>query len=327
MKPWGLGLAFIALCSCTEAREEITLDGQDASPVDGAFPDSILGREPDVDASATTEDAGYVDTDAGEGGPDAHAADAGTVVCQANVRRCDGNVAAVCAPYGSDWTSLTCANTCAEGFCLPLSLETGFVVHQFDLKNDSIKTPATYSFENEGLVALQSANPMASVYYNETQLPAGVEIRGRFSVRTTSDDDIIGFVFGWQDPGHFYLFDWKQAAQNDGTCGLASEGASLKVVSTETPIEDCTDFWRSAGTDKVRPIVDVVQNPGGWKDNTDYDLVLSFRPGMISVRVFEGGEAVVVIDSNDSTYTDGKFGFFNYSQQDVRYEFFSISPI
>ena len=38
-----------------------------------------------------------------------------------------------------------------------------------------------------------------------------VEFRGRFS-RLDEDDDWIGFVFGYQDPGHFYLVmapgDW-----------------------------------------------------------------------------------------------------------------------
>lgn len=40
-----------------------------------------------------------------------------------------------------------------------------------------------------------------------------------------------------------------------------------------------------------------------------------------------GGRRGVSITSSDTTYRSGKFGFFNDSQEAVRYEFFSISPI
>jgi len=146
-------------------------------------------------------------------------------------------------------------------------------------------------------------------------------------VHTTSDDDLIGFVFGWQDPEHTYLFDWKQATQPDGTCGTANAGASLKLISSGTPLTLCADLWESNGTTKVTPLVTTTVNPTGWEDNVDYDLTLSFRPGAITIEVMQGATKVISITSNDTTYRSGKFGFFNYSQEAVRYEFFSISPI
>ena len=60
-------------------------------------------------------------------------------------------------------------------------------------------------------------------------------------------------------------------------------------------------------------------NPTGWLDNVDYDLTLSFRPGAIKIDVMQGTTKVVSITSNDTTYRSGKFGFFNYSQEAVRY--------
>ena len=200
-------------------------------------------------------------------------------------------------------------------------------MHQYNLTDDSIQTPASYMFEMNGLVAVQSANPMASVYYNDTALPEGVVVTGKFGVHTTSDDDLIGFVFGWQDPEHTYLFDWKQATQPDGTCGTANAGATLKLISSATPVDKCADLWGSAGTTKVTPLVTTTVNSIGWKDNVDYDLKLSFRPGAITIEVMQGATKVISITSNDTTYRSGKFGFFNYSQEAVRYEFFSISPI
>ena len=41
------------------------------------------------------------------------------------------------------------------------------------------------------------------------------QMEGTWRVNTSNDDDFIGFVFGYQNSQHFYLFDWKQADQND----------------------------------------------------------------------------------------------------------------
>jgi hypothetical protein len=274
---------------------------------------------------------------AGVAGTTGGAADASTdgtavatdaaVQCTPGTKQCAGSTAEICVATGDAWNRLACPNGCEAGACKPMSLETGWKVHQYNLTDDSIQTPAAYTFEMSGLVAVQSANPMASVYYNDTALPEGIVVTGRFGVHTTSDDDLIGFVFGWQDPEHTYLFDWKQATQSDGTCGTANAGASLKLITSATPLDKCADLWESGGTSKVTALVATTANPTGWKDNVDYDLKLSFRPGAITIEVMEGATKVVSITSNDTTYRAGKFGFFNYSQEAVRYEFFSISPI
>ena len=266
----------------------------------------------------------------------ADAGDGAVVQCTPGARQCtgspgpdggEGSTAEICVAAGNAWNRLACPNGCTAGACNPMSLETGWKVHQYNLTDDSIQTPAAYTFEMSGLVAVQSANPMASVYYNDTALPEGIVVTGRFGVHTTSDDDLIGFVFGWQDPEHTYLFDWKQATQTDGTCGTANAGASLKRISSATALDKCADLWDSNGTTKVTPLVTTTVNPAGWMDNVDYDLTLSFRPGAIQIDVMQGTTKVVSITSNDATYRSGKFGFFNYSQEAVRYQFFSISPI
>jgi hypothetical protein len=249
------------------------------------------------------------------------------VQCTPGTKRCVGDTAEVCVTAGNAWNQLACSNGCESGECKPLSLETGWVVHQYDLPDDSIRLTALYTFENNGLVAIQSQNAMASVYYNDTELPEGIRVTGRFGVHTdtTNDNDFIGVVFGWQDPEHYYLLDWKQGTQVH--CGTGTEGASLKLVDSDTTIDSCQDFWRSAGTSRISPLVDVAQNPAGWKDNTDYDIELIFRPGDIQVTIKEADTVVVTITSSDSTYRSGKFGFYNYSQAGVRYEFFAISPV
>ena len=153
-----------------------------------------------------------------------------------------------------------------------------------------------------------------------------MRITGRFSVETASDDDLIGFVFGMQDTEHFYLFDWKQAAQSDGTCGNADLGALLKVVSSSAALDTCKDFWSSAATTAMQVLVPASENPAGWLDNTVYDFTLVHTPGHIVITVKSGADTVVSLSSNDATYTHGRFGFYNYSQEASRYQFFEFQP-
>jgi len=304
----------------TDTRDAQVQDAAGDAPTGDTAADAAGGDRMDATGAGDASADGTIDasTDAGDGG---------TVQCTPGTKQCAGSTAEICVAAGDAWNRLPCPNGCEAGACKPISLETGWKVYQYNLTDDSIQTPASYTFEMDGLVAVQSANPMASVYYNDTVLPEGIVVTGRFGVHTTSDDDIIGFVFGWQDPEHTYLFDWKQATQTDGTCGTANAGASLKKISSMTALDKCADLWDSNGTTKVTPLVAATVNPTGWLDNVDYDLTLSFRPGAITIEVMQGTTKVVSITSNDTTYRSGKFGFFNYSQEAVRYEFFSISPI
>ncbi|MCA9602003.1 MAG: hypothetical protein KC417_08265, partial [Myxococcales bacterium] len=251
----------------------------------------------------------------------------GGEACTPSSAVCMEDVARVCAEDGSSYRELTCDTGCANGKCNPIRFDMGWSVHQFNLANDPITTSAEYTFENDGLVTVQNANPMASVYLYDTELPKAYSVAGRFSVETASDDDLIGFVYGWQDPEHFYLLDWKKFAQNDGTCGLADEGAALHLVDAASEIVDCTDLWKSEGTDNVTPLVPTSTNPDGWDSDVDYDFVLTVRPGMARIVIKAGDTTVVSAESTDAHYTNGKFGFYNYSQAAVRYEFFTITPI
>ncbi|SFK15040.1 Thrombospondin C-terminal region [Nitrosomonas aestuarii] len=64
---------------------------------------------------------------------------------------------------------------------------------------------------------------------NQTQY----SIDGSWQVTTSSDDDYMGFVFGYQNPSNFYMFDWKQGTQ--GYVGTtAVEGMTLKVFQGAT---------------------------------------------------------------------------------------------
>ncbi len=252
--------------------------------------------------------------------------DATVFLCEASTKTCDGDVAAVCSADGNSLSEFECAGGCEAGACLPLRLDEGWIVHQFDLADDVVQVAANYIFEDDGLTAIQTANPIASVYLYDTELPASYTVTGRFSVETGSDDDFIGFVFGWQDESHSYLVDWKKASQNAPPCGIAEEGVALHLVASDTALTNCADLWQSAGTEKVSPLIAPTENPDGWVSSTPYDFTLRVRPGYQSFEIRTGDTVVASGTASDDTYTKGKFGFYNYSQQSVRYESFILTP-
>ncbi len=191
----------------------------------------------------------------------------------------------------------------------PVTLTSGWTLFSWDPTGDNIKVKPSYVFESNGLVAIQKANGLPSSYVSD-QIFENAIIRGRFSVTDNLDDDYIGFVFGWQDAQHFYLLRWKQAAQT--YCGsLAERGAMLAVVSSDTPLDQCADFWASAGTARVKSLVAPVQNPTGWVDKKVYEFELNHKPGSIAIDIRDVvlNTSVATIRSTDATYTKGRFGF------------------
>lgn len=174
------------------------------------------------------------------------------------------------------------------------------------------QTNASWQRDATNTVVTQTINADPSILVSDFNL-SNAQMEGTWRVNTSSDDDYIGFVFGYQNSGHFYLFDWKQTNQD-----AAARGMSLKVVSADTPLTD-SDFWPTAGNTRVRPLY---HNTVGWADFTDYQFTLQFYPGEIRIVVKQGATVLADFTVNDSTYTNGRFGFYNYSQQAVRYSGF-----
>lgn len=164
-----------------------------------------------------------------------------------------------------------------------------------------------------------------------------VLIQGTITVNTAADDDLVGFVFGYQNPigtitnpsntyMKTFICDWKQTTQN--FVGLTSnEGFALYEKDGAF---DFTDVL-SQGTGQVYPelwtrtnnptinVLDTDYSPGsGWNDNQTYDFQLKYTADSIviwidSVRIFE----------ESGCFEPGRFGFYNHSQSDVTYSDFS----
>ena len=150
-------------------------------------------------------------------------------------------------------------------------------------------------------------------------------IDGSWQVLTTSDDDYMGFAFGYQNSSNFYLFDWKQTEQGYVTRN-AAEGMTIKKFqgATGNGLVDLSleEFWENEVDFGDMDIL--ATNHGstkGWADSVLYDFHLDFNlvAGQFRIIVKEGATVLWDVTVNDATFTSGQFAFYNNSQQNVRY--------
>lgn len=148
-------------------------------------------------------------------------------------------------------------------------------------------------------------------------------IMGDIAVETTSDDDYIGFVFGFQDLNDFYLFDWKQGIQSGSSPGF--------VLSHVTGGLGSIPFGDHDNPTPPIPGYEVLATDlgEGWRDNTVYTFTIGYNSGSIVASV-EGGQfsSPTNVISASGSFESGQYGFFNHSQTDVRYSAFeeSVAP-
>jgi hypothetical protein len=160
----------------------------------------------------------------------------------------------------------------------------------------------------------QSTNGNPTVFFEPGANAQGTSLSGTIEVKTTGDDDFVGFVLGYQDgefnstSADFWLIDWKQNDQNPAIDGLA-----LSHVTGDITASAANDFWQHVG---VVNEVARATNLGstGWADNTEYTFDLTFTDSLI--EVFVDGALEI---SYSGSFTDGAFGFYNYSQGSVSY--------
>ncbi|MCP4090835.1 MAG: PEP-CTERM sorting domain-containing protein [Gammaproteobacteria bacterium] len=170
---------------------------------------------------------------------------------------------------------------------------------------------------------LQSINGDPTVFFDSGANDQNKALKGTIKVETSSDDDYIGFVLGYQNgelnsgAADFWLVDWKQGTQtyNGGT---GKRGISLSHVTGGTSSAPWNDYWAHTGvvSEKIRGT-----NLGdtGWADNTSYTFDIEFTSTLIKVIVDGITELEWTNVNNGGLFSDGAFGFYNMSQGTVRY--------
>lgn len=180
--------------------------------------------------------------------------------------------------------------------------------------------PAEWSLSASNRTVTQLWNADPAVLLSPFPLATDL-IQGSFQVATDFDDDFIGFVFGYQDAGHFYLFDWKQGSQTwFGTDYYADAGMSVKRICSEVPLGFEDLFVTTNAQDRVRLLH---HNRIPWQDRTEYRFSLKYEPGRFLLSIREGSNLLSEISLEDTNYVGGRFGFYNFSQDQVQYSGFT----
>jgi RHS repeat-associated protein len=172
----------------------------------------------------------------------------------------------------------------------------------------------------DGLSVEQTRNSAPAALVSDQSF-LNLRVTGRFRVDTTGDDDFMGFIFGYQNDKQFYIFDWKQGRQGS-LGGIAERGMSIKRFDAgDRELSEADFWWSNASRENMTVLVQPNDIP--WVDFQDYDITLDFTPGRIVVEVFREGTLLDRLEATDDTFTGGRFGFYNYSQDSVIYNGFT----
>lgn len=192
---------------------------------------------------------------------------------------------------------------------------SGWVVE--DIPNNT----ANWIYNEESNSWLQTVNTSGYTYlYDPSESSIGKAISGTISVNTTGDDDYIGFVVGYNQgelssvDSEYMLLTWKQSDQ-----GALYEGMNLYLVQgaldnngggvDPEKLDYATNIGNSADYNGI-----------GWEDNVDYKFDIAYQSHYLAIFVNDALQYAITPEMLGlNAFTDGGFGFFNYSQDNVEY--------
>ncbi len=171
---------------------------------------------------------------------------------------------------------------------------------------------ANWTIATDGLSVDQLVNCDPSILLSQATFSRGI-IEGEIGSETAPD--FMGFVFGFQDRGRFYSFDWKKVTASYQDFGVASAGMRLRKFHVAG---DPTggDFWSSANPQHVTVLR---ENNIPWEADILYNYRIVLEPGLITLEIKNGETVLESWTVEDGTYPIGRFGYYVNSLQNVFY--------
>ena len=216
----------------------------------------------------------------------------------------------------------------AEGPVLPtlsLTAEEPLLLNGWDTVDAYINTAAgstpSWRYSEDRREVVQRGNSYPQVLLSPEDSKNRV-FRGTVRVNTTSDDDFLGFVFGWTDPNSLYLLRHARLSLP------LFRGFYLYRVDLDG------ELLRSPGPDFF-PAQGSFANPGEslffrdipWAPLTDYEYTIAHLSGVIAIQVRAGYEIIASFVVEDDAFEGGKFGFFNSSQDATQFSYFTTQEL
>ncbi|MBX3275712.1 MAG: hypothetical protein KF729_35960, partial [Sandaracinaceae bacterium] len=219
-------------------------------------------------------------------------------------------------------------NTVAGDGCSPTcQIEAGWICAQpVDFMNLTALQyaggNASWTFSADGYSATQTVNTTTPTFAyfgaDATRVTYTFDLR----VGTTTDDDFIGFVLGF-DPGdvtdpmaEYLLLDWKRANQGCGTIGMAlSRVTGIPSVAPTTT----SNFWcHTGGVSELARAA--TYGATGWIPNRTYRFEITYSLTRVTVRVTDQTSMVTTLAFDQvGTFPPGQIGFYGFSQPNVTY--------
>ena len=211
--------------------------------------------------------------------------------------------------------------------------ESGGVVRRpLDLRDWKKQGPpnnGNWKLSNDGKTVRQTNNDAPHFFVAPGDV-INTTVCGRLKVEDRSDDDFIGFVFGYQRRWH--------GAEGEGPLRLlpvrlegrrpggAREGFVLTRVLGELPIVDDTrsPWWNHKTTPEFQVLAEDYGKGKGWRPGVDYEFELAYHEDRIRISI--NGKTIFELKSPKSPNPTGRFGFYNNSQAGVVYSGFTHQP-
>ncbi len=214
-------------------------------------------------------------------------------------------------------------------------------ITNFGWDKEQSHSDPVWSWDPNNVELCETANAHPSARFCGWELN-NANLQGRFAIKTNSDDDWMGFMWGIQpfdqmttEPEQFYFMGWKQSAQLGTFCsgdgktgrrGIIVKRIDVKDVNTD-PLS-CADFHSASDTTNSVLLADEdAFTTVGWKDNVSYIFDLTHTPTGFTVKIIQENNMMVIAEKDfiDDTYPSGQVGFYAYSQQQACFKNFQTS--